>query len=536
LAAQRVELEGGGGPLQQALEETIRRAEGPEALWDDILGLLARYGYWDARVRRLPDNVWAVEAGPRWSLEPVEVEVMGGQEAPEGWAALVEGTQGGLQGPLPPEPQRVAGAARRLLEFWARHGHPFARVVPLLVTHDAPQATLRLAVDPGPRVEVAEVVFRGDPGTRPGFLRRLIHAPEPGAPYDEGWARRARERLLETGLFLDVSVAHLEGLAEDTTGALRARVVFDLTPGRRNEVEAALGYSGSARTLAGRAHLGLTNPLGGGREVRLSWERFAPGRSRFRVAYRDPFLWRLPVAWSVELDHRLEDTLYVRTQTHLLLRWEMTSGLSLEAGLEALRSVAAAAYGGTRKRTASVFGVRWVRGDPASGGLKGWARWSHARERGGDGGGRHAVDGVEFVTELGLPVGRELRALGRFAVRGRFQPEPIPLFDAYPLGGIASLRGYAEESFWAVRYGVAQMELEWAGTGFHLFSDVGWWLAWEAAESPGLGVKGRTRLRGAYGVGARTPSQRGWVQVDYAIPWGEDPTAGRLHLRLGAPF
>jgi outer membrane protein assembly factor BamA len=353
------------------------------------------------------------------------------------------------------------------------------------------------------------------------------------------------ERLRRTGLYAQVTPPRLEIVpSEHGDRPLDGRIRYDLREGATHRVEVAAGYSGESESLSGLFDLGLANLFGTGRAFDFQWERRQSARTRFLLRYREPFLWRLPFAWSVEIQHVLEDTIYTRTDLRGVVAWEIDENLWLDVGLRQERNVASAASGGGRTRTSSLFGLRWegIGRDAAKpSGIGAEVNWSRGQTRSARPGGlRETVHEVEFKGELRASV--PVLGLGRARLRagGRFLSDPVPQFETYGIGGAATLRGYREEEFRVLRYGVAQIEagpsLGPGGARLLFFVDGGWLLRWRKGEDALLGTKGDVSLRGAYGIGLRSLSRRGLARIDYGVAWGSDPTNGRLHVALEAPF
>lgn len=516
----------------------------------ELLGLLAREGYWSARVNgprsREDGPEWRVDLGTRWVLDSIRVSA--GSYAPQadGWTQEVARVESALSGLSPPDVLPIGEAASDLLTYLEESAHPFARVIPKDPRHGNGSMDLTLEIDPGPAVVVSDVVFEGEHRSRTSYLRRLLRLSResPGLYKESFWAEGAR-RLRASGHFTTVSGPRIR-VVDMSPGdtSLVAHIVYELREGVTNQLEAAAGYSGQSKTLSGLVNVSLGNLWGTGRAFTLQWERRQANRTSFHLLYREPYLWRLPLRWRVEIQHVLEDTFYTRTDLRGVVAWEIEENLWMDAGIRSERSVAPVDLGGGRTRTSSIFGLRWegIGKDPGlESGLAASILWSRGQTRAAAGEGlRETVDEVEFRGEIRkrLPVlglGR-LRALGA----GRSLDEPIPLYETYGVGGASTLRGYREEEFRVLRFGILQIEagprLGPGGSRFLLFVDGGWLLRWEKESSVIQGRRGPETFRGSYGIGIRSLSRRGLVRIDYGVPWGGDPTSGRLHVALEAPF
>lgn len=573
-AIPTVQIEGGEAETHDRIMELVVGASGspdpvdPGTLRLELLGLLAREGYWGAKISGPLEEEsgpqWRIRLGSRWVVDSVRVspswdlagapedslEERAGGDAygsllrSKGWMEEATRVEASLAGLSPPRAGPIGEGASALLTYLEENAHPFARVVPKDPVAKDGGLDLTLEVQPGPTVLVTEVDFRGEHKSRPSYLRRLLRLShwEP-RPYEESFWVEGTKRLRASGHFTDVLGPQIEVVEAPQDTSLSARIVYELREGVSNQLEAAAGYSGQSKTLSGLVNVSLGNLWGTGRAFQLQWERREADRTSFHLRYEEPYIWRLPIQWRVEIQHVLEDTFYTRTDLRGVVAWEIEERLWMDAGLRSERSIVPESLGGGRSRVSSLFGLRWegIGKDPSlESGFGASILWSRGQTRAAEGEGlRETVDAVEFRSEIRgrLPIlglGR-LRILGA----GRFLDEPIPLFETYGVGGARTLRGYREEEFRALRYGIFQLEagprLGPGGSRFLLFVDAGWLLRWER-EAPVQGRRGPVTLRGSYGLGLRSLSRRGLVRIDYGVPWGGDPTSGRLHVALEAPF
>jgi outer membrane protein assembly factor BamA len=547
-----IRIDGGGKAIRGGILRILRAAPaGPEEdqrKRERLLDLLSRDGYWSAEITgpwKEDGRVhWRVAPGPVWNFGAISISTAArGQDE---WPARRADIAADLERSEAVGRSPLLHAAGRLVSFWEEHGHPFVSVSfrdPDLA-HE--QLSLTLEVDPGPAVVAREVVFRGEHRTRPAFLKRIVRA-EDGLQraYRESLWERGAGRLKSLGLFAGVAGPRLEITAgPDAAGRLPARVVYQIEAKLYNRFEAVAGYSGSSRTLSGLVDIGLGNLFGTGRSFNLVWERREKDRTGFRLRYAEPTLWKLPLQWKVEVEHQLEDTLFTRTDLKGSVSWEMDDNLWLDVGYRHERNVAGAAIGGKTSRSSSLFGLRWegLRNDPdRERGLSAGLFWSTGKsERFGEQSGRETVHEIGGDGEIRHP----LPYLGIGRIRGhgagRILKNPVPMFETYLVGGSRSLRGYREEAFRVTRYAVLQFEagprLGPGGARFLLFVDTAALAPWKRQDGGLLGRKGSIEIEGSYGLGIRSLSRRGLVRIDYGIPWGEDPTVGRLHMSINAPF
>lgn len=551
-----IEFEGGDNDIRKKIRDilSVQRAgpfDSKEAVSrrEALLHLMVREGYWGAEIRgpwTENDQVnWRVAPGPVWSLTAVHIVTIKPDSLPIDWFPRKDRIRHDLEQVYRIKSEAFLKSADDLLSFWDDHGHPFASVSFVQPVMKDGQLSVTLEVDPGPLVFVKEVDFRGSHHTRPEFLKRVIRASaDLDEPYDERHWKRGTGRLQSLGLFAGIYGPRLELIpAEAAAGSLSSRVVYQIEAAAYNQFEAVAGYSGQNRTLSGIIHINLGNLFGTGRSFGLMWERREKDHTGFNLRYDEPSLWKLPLRWYAEVAHFLEDTLYTRTDFKSAVSWEMDDNLWLDVGYRHEKNVAAESLGGKNSRSSSLFGLRWegLGGDPdREKGLSAGLSYSTGKSQSSrDGLGEETVHEIMMKGEGRHPL--PFLGVGRLLIQSssRILKNPIPMYETYLIGGSRTLRGYREEAFRVIRYGVFQMEvgprLGPGGARWLVFLDTAIISPW-AREDGILGSKGPLETHGSYGIGIRSLSRRGLVCIDYGVPWGEDPTAGRLHLSFNAPF
>jgi hemolysin activation/secretion protein len=142
---------------------------------------------------------------------------------------------------------------------------------------------------------------------------------------------------------------------------------------------------------------------------------------------------------------------------------------------------------------------------------------------------------LEWFRPLRAETGASLDLRGAW----RFSSQSVlPLFERYPLGGAATLRGYDEEAFRVDRYALSR--LEWSrylgdgGPRAFLFWDHAW-MGTRLDDGAG-GTRLDEQHRDGLGFGLRLEAAGGLVGVDYGLEPGRPPLEGRIHLQLVSTF
>lgn len=505
------------------------------------LGELARrlqdQGHLDARARGAwtggGDLAVEVEAGPLYRIASVAIAAPSAEDS----AALAAGL--GIVAGAPASPRGLGAAVERALSRAVDDGHPYAQLA--ITGWDAAGDTvrLRLAGARGPRVTVTRARVEGLVVTRPELAGRVLARLE-GRPFDRGEAEAARDRLAQLGLFRSVAYEGLEGDADWSRG----RLVYRVEEPRYNQFEGALGFQGDGAAV-GLARLALGNLAGTGRAVRLSWQSRGRGLADFGARYAEPLLFGQPLRLEGGVEQQVQDTIYTRTRWGGRLWFLIGAREHLEAGYEEERVVQAEGPLEEASIQNTLFALERSTLEPPLAPRAGvrtrlGGTQAFKRERLRAGGTRTArASAFELEGAWHRPLGRASGVSLESRAAGRFSSERVlPLFERYPLGGAATLRGWDEEAFRVDRFALAR--LEWSaflGEGApraFLF----WDHAWTATrlEQAAGGDRLDVRHRDGFGFGLRLEAAGGVVGVDYGLAPGAGPLDGRVHLRLVSVF
>lgn len=549
-AAARLEYRGSALPPREAeaLAAPALRAPGDSAALAATLARvvtrLEALGYLEARAAGQWDSARATLAletteGPLHRLRSVAVEAPDAADSAAFAAALT------------PRAGDVASAAEagaageRALRAVAGAGYPYARLglsrfqSDTLVEAGVRGVTLRYAAARGPRVAISRVRVEGLKATREDVAVRAAGRLA-GRAWDRPSALAGRERLAQLGLFREVSFEGLEGEADWS----RAQLVYRVTEPRYNRFEAAAGFQGDAGAT-GLARLELGNLMGTGRAATLRWESPGRRRSDFETRYTEPSVLGLPLRLEGALAQQVRDSTYTRTRWGGSARFTLGAQERAEAGYERQRVVQEAGTVERAEIQSTVFALERTALDEPAAPRRGTrtrleASQSFKREVLRPQGERSArSSAVTLAAEWHRPLGRAAGLALELAGAGRFSSERVlPVYERYPLGGAASLRGWDEEAFLVDRYLLARLEWRWflgrGGQRAFLFWD-------HAAMRTRLALAdGGDRLeelqRDGMGFGLRLEAAGGLVGVDYGLAPGRGALEGKVHLRLVSSF
>jgi hypothetical protein len=523
--------------LAGALRAGARAAPASSATARALGEQLARAGYFEATLGVYPDSLWVIDGGPR---------VRGGRLE---WTALDSlpaglALRGGAFSISPDEPADVAIADRiaEAMAALADRGHPLARVT-LAGYRIDDSLRVRLTLDPGPRARIERVRFAGRSTTREAHLERVIEWHGPETYRAQRW-RDARDALLATGLFAQVDDPRLLLAGEGARGAgdpIGCELLFTVRENRMSAVNGLVGYanrpdaSGSRARWSGFLDLELGNLFGTGRAARLYWQGLAEDQSRFELAWREPYLGRLPVGLDVALTHAQEETLYADTRLRTDLLWKPGHDWRVRIGWGRGRLVMGAGTVGALTRNSTRFGIERV------------APQAERSPRGT----RFAGE-IEQTRGAGPTLLRATHASLMWLTRGPWRlvvehqsgwlsgPDSLLRSDLFLVGGARSLRGSDEGEYRATRFLLQRVEfgprLDERGGRLYLLVDAAWVEAWKASGAGLYGRPGGHAWHGAIGAGLQLEGRTGLVRLEYAVADGEPLLRGRLHLGVGGSF
>jgi len=195
----------------------------------------------------------------------------------------------------------LAETTKRIVERLGDEGYAFANVNTIPdVDEERRQVSVTLFVDPGKRVYVRRVVFKGNYRTRDEVLRREMRQME-GAPFSAEKVRLSRMRLERLGFFQEVNVE--TPAVPGTTD--QVDVVFTVTERRTGTMMAGLGYSQSQGVIF-NASVTEENFFGTGKRVSLNFNN-SDINTIYSVSYFNPYYTIDGVSRGFRLTYRETD-------------------------------------------------------------------------------------------------------------------------------------------------------------------------------------------------------------------------------------
>jgi translocation and assembly module TamA len=213
----------------------------------------------------------------------------------------------GLQPGMVAAAKPVVDGEERLLAALAAQAYPLARVIDrkVVVDHAARTMTVDWRIDTGPYARFGAASIAGLQNLDPAFVQARL-GWEAGEPFDGTRVDKARQTLIDTGLFSSVKIAHAETL--DADGRLPMTVT--LVEGKPRSIGGGVSYSTSegfgAKGFGGKAFWEHRNLFGQGERLTLTLEggqTIQGGKADFRK----PDLTEPRLAWLGNLQASHED-------------------------------------------------------------------------------------------------------------------------------------------------------------------------------------------------------------------------------------
>ncbi len=162
-------------------------------------------------------------------------------------------------------------------------GYAFSNIVPSpAVDKENRKVTMTFLIDPGKRVYVRRVEFRGNYKTQDEVLRREIRQME-GGWFSQGLVDRSKIRMQRIGYFAEVNVETPQVPGSDD----QVDVIFNVEERNAGSFSFGLGFAQTAKLIL-NASLSQQNFLGTGKQIQLSVFT-SSFTKRIDVGYLNPY-------------------------------------------------------------------------------------------------------------------------------------------------------------------------------------------------------------------------------------------------------
>lgn len=394
-------------------------------------------------------------------------------------------------------------------------GFIFAQVIvkphAVQITADSLLAAIEYVVAPGPYLKLGEIVFPGAVQTRPEFLRRASRL-RTGETLRCRSIQQARRRLERLPFITTVNEPEID-LLSPGLGMLR----LPLCERGAGQFGGMLASASSGAVL-GTAALKLGNLFGTGRQVEFRWTRLDLQRSLMCGAYSEPWIAGQPLQAKLDIEIRQEGDYGSASTAGLTAEWKPADELTV-SGRIANEQISQTAFESAQKTFWVEGGLVYDYFDQEWNPGRGWK----ASITTASGGRRSTATDVQYrlqreTSELMgiLPLHNKFLFFGRLSAAD-ISGAGLGLFDLVRVGGMNSLRGYADDKFYVRGAATGSLEFRWRPNrrdGYAgIFVDGGWFY----------------RPDPNYNIGRRHPAAVG-------ITTAFESNAGRLDLAIGTPL
>jgi outer membrane protein assembly factor BamA len=209
----------------------------------------------------------------------------------------------------PFKPQQVQELMQRLIGYAGDSGYPFATVKLDSVQISNAEIFASLLFDPGPLITFDSIVLNQPVKINPRFLQAYLKI-SPGTPFSESLIDELPSRLSKLP-YLELTEAPMLTFQND-----QASTYLTLKPIKANQIDGVIGFLPNAKNdggmlLTGQFNLKLQNMFGSGRSLGFQWESFKPESQQLNIDYHQPALFRSPIELDFGLNLFKEDSTFV---------------------------------------------------------------------------------------------------------------------------------------------------------------------------------------------------------------------------------
>lgn len=430
----------------------------------------------------------------------------------------------------------LANDIESLISKYTDLGFAFATgTIERLQPLDSGHIAVRLRISEGMFAKLTSCRVEGISQTDTDVIRREFFIPaHPIATNDLLVA--AAGRLRQSGLFANVSEPTLYKINDSSVG-----VSLSVQEVRTTSIDGVLGYNpspigGTGSYINGFLDLAFLNIGGTARQAAFRYQRLTAVTSDLSFRYIEPWLFALPIDGAISVTRHDEDSLYVSTH------------LELSFAIHSLSSVTISANGAYDYVTPGIS-----HSVDASHTLSGELLFSfderdnpiaptdgYKISLGARYGAKSITDSLGYNTTVGIrtfiadaetAVAVAPRLVGFLALSAReVDSKALELSDLFRIGGLLSLRGYRDASFYVSRYAIARIEPRFmfsTRSYMGIFTDIGYL---EQAEY--LSVPFHKWSAVGYGISFLFETQIGYLQAAVALARGVPLDAAVLHFGI----
>lgn len=343
---------------------------------------------------------------------------------------------------------------RRLLFQLEEKGYAFAKSNITRFEPERENCSVRvhIYIETGERITASEIYFSGARVNSQVFLRKLSRF-RPGTLVTPVYLRQLRANLNNSELFSSVEQPQI--FIQDTEPI----IIYRVQERSLNKFDGLIGYAPDKEgkgQIAGSAALSLWNVLAQGNGINFRYQRLRPERTKLNLGLTQLWVGSLPVGATTEFQLEQRDTTFQARDARLAAFYLFESGLRLTGGLEYVatttgRNLPKIVEPDGRKQIARLgfeYSTLNNYDTPTSGHTMSLTFGVANKDLKDDSAAAFIQNMLHFDMQNYFPVFR--RSVIATSVHGFFlDADKVTLYDLQTFGGTNSLRGYAEDQFYA---------------------------------------------------------------------------------------
>jgi outer membrane protein assembly factor BamA len=442
--------------------------------------------------------------------------------------------------------QEVNQLMKELIRLSGDSGYPFASINldSVQITHS--EVTAKLSFNQGPFITFDSLVLTAPIKINPRFLQAYLKV-QPGAPFSESLVEEIPPRIDKLP-YLRLTEEPSLSFQND-----QASTYLALQQVEANQIDGVIGFLPNAKgngglLLTGQFNLLFQNMFGGGRSLGLKWEGFKPESQMLDINFHQPILFKSPIDLDLRFNLLKEDSTFVNRMFNLDLTYSKGRHLlGIYTHLKTARLPSSdlfdeiTTFPDLADFNLNQFGgsYRWDNLDnsylPRSGfrlNMRASTGTKKIRKNSAISDSLYQdlkLETGQFSWDIELegffPVSKHWVLTGKWAGGGVYN-ERLFFNDLYRLGGLKSLRGFSENTFFADNFAYSTVEPRFffdTNSYLFVFYDQAWWLRYSLEnnsfkDSPsgfGAGISFTTKagiFNFVWAVGASKTQQLGLNQ------------------------
>lgn len=208
--------------------------------------------------------------------------------------------------------KQTAKLMQKLITESENSGYPFASVKLDSVDINGSEISASLNYESGPLIRFDSLNLNGDATVDPGFLERYLGV-QYGTPF-----RQSKVALIESKL-AELPYLRLHGPARLLFKNNEAEVDITLENVRSNYVDGVIGFlpgeENKKLLITGQFDLGLVNPFGRGKTIKINWQGLKPLTQQLDARYVHPLILGSPLTVKIDFNIIKEDTTFINRST-----------------------------------------------------------------------------------------------------------------------------------------------------------------------------------------------------------------------------